>query len=229
LQYRDAASILERLTDKSKRVLSRGMKVPYFEYKGLVEIKRLDPTILIDFKYATTENFTGKKHYSTPLCLMEVDAAKALVKASNSFRKDGYFIKIWDAYRPEKVQWSLYYATPSNFKKYVPPPSKFSQHSKGIAADITLVDKYQEDIPMPTGFDNFTVKAHIDYNNLPKDIIDNRGYLISEMKKAGFSVNKLEWWHYYFPDKSNLNISNVTFDEFIEQRSKYYLQVIKEN
>lgn len=225
----EALSILERLTDKSKRVLPPGIKVPYFEYNGLVEIIRLDPTIVIDLRYAATNNFTGIKHYTKSLCLMEADAAKALVKANNSFKKDGCFIKVWDAYRPVDVQWALYYAAPSNLKAYVPAPSKFSQHPKGIAADITLVDKYQNDMPMPTDFDSFSNKAHIDYNNLPENIIHNRKYLMSGMKQAGFSVNKLEWWHYYLPDKAYLPISKVTFDEFIKKRNEYYLQIIKQN
>jgi D-alanyl-D-alanine dipeptidase len=212
---KDATSILMRVTDVSQRLLPPDYTSPYFEYQGLVEVARLDPTIVIDLKYATTDNYTGVVQYSRALCLLEADTAKKLIKANQYFQKQGYSIKIWDGYRPESVQWSLYYAAPANLKQYVPAPSKNSQHSKGIAADITLIDKNGKEMAMPTGFDSFSDAAHADYNNLPKQIIENRNFLISGMEQQGFVVNSLEWWHYYMPDKTSL-------DEFAEKQNEFY-------
>jgi D-alanyl-D-alanine dipeptidase len=219
---KDATAIITRVTDMSQRLITPNYSAPYFEYQGLVEVARLDPTIVIDLKYATTDNYTGVVHYSRALCLLEADTAKKLIAANKYFEKQGYSIKIWDGYRPESVQWSLYYAAPKNLKQYVPAPSKNSQHSKGIAADITLVDKNGKEMAMLTGFDSFSDAAHADYNNLPKQIIENRNFLIAGMEQQGFVVNSLEWWHYYMPDKTNLQISKVSLDEFAEKQNEFY-------
>jgi zinc D-Ala-D-Ala dipeptidase len=223
----DATSIITRLTDKSKRRLPPDRAAPYFEYQGLVEVNHLDPTIGIDLKYATKDNFTGVAHYTRSLCLLEADSAKKLIKANEYFHKRGYSIKIWDGYRPVSVQWSLYYAAPANLKQYAPAPSKYSQHSKGIAADITLVDKNGNEMEMPTKFDSFSEKAHADYSNLPKQVIENRNYLIKGMEQQGFVVNSLEWWHYYLPGKTSLQISKVDLDEFVEKRNEFYQTTIQ--
>jgi zinc D-Ala-D-Ala dipeptidase len=223
----EARFILARLTDTDQRTFPPDHPVPYFEYKGLVEITALDPSIVIDLKYATSDNFTGVVHYDHPLCLLEADTARQLVDANRFFQIEGYTIKIWDGYRPIAVQWSLYHATPDHLKAYVPAPSKYSQHAKGIAVDITLVDEYLQEIPMPTGFDDFSEKAHSDYPNLSSTVMNHRDDLIAGMQAHGFRVNKLEWWHFYNPEKSSLPISDVELDEFIQARNQFYLDSIQ--
>lgn len=223
----DAQAVLSRLSGKSKPKLPPNTAAPYFEYRGLVNLKRLDPSITLDLKYATRNNFTGKVHYSRVLCLLEAQTAKQLVKANRTFHKRGYTIKVWDAYRPVSVQWSLYYATPENLKPYAPAPSKNSQHSKGIAADITLVDQNGKEMKMPTGFDDFTKKAHADFPNLPNEVLQNRAYLRKGMEAQGFTVYRLEWWHFYLPQKTSLSISNVSLDDFAQKEKEFYTNYLK--
>lgn len=163
----------------------------------------------------------------TRVLFVKILTAKKLIKANKDFHKRNYTIKIWDAYRPVSVQWSLYHATPKNLKQYAPAPYKNSQHSKGIAVDITLVDNEGNEMKMPTGFDNFTEKAHSDYTNLPAQIKENRSYLRKEMEKQGFEVYSLEWWHFYLPEKRKLSISTVNLDEFIQKENEYYLNYLK--
>lgn len=220
--YDDAKTVLSRLDKTSELTPPPDENAPYFEYKGLVEVKRLDPTIVLDLKYATADNFTGVVHYKKAVCLLEADTAKRLVAANNYFHKKDYTIKIWDGYRPVSVQWSLYKAAPDNLKQYAPAPSRYSEHAKGIAADITLVDKSGNEMKMPTGFDDFTETAHADYSNLPQEIKDNRSYLRKGMEQQKFAVYSLEWWHFHLPEKSELEISDVGLEEFIEKENEFY-------
>lgn len=227
LLLNDAESIISRLMDKSPISLPPDIEAPYFEYKNMVELIRLDPSLEIDLKYASNKNFTGKTHYPYSLCLMNKNAAKKLALANEYFGSKGMHIKIWDAYRPESVQWSLFNSVPANQKQYAPAPSKYSQHCKGIAADITLVDSNGTEIPMPTGFDDFTDKAHADYKNLTAEVKQNRDLLINGMRKFGFEVNNLEWWHFYIPNTTDIPISDVTFDDFVKNRNEFYLKTLK--
>jgi D-alanyl-D-alanine dipeptidase len=225
----DARSILARLTNLDQRIFPLDQRAPHFEYKGLVDVTALDPSIVIDLKYATEDNFTGISHYNHSLCLLEVDTARMLIAANHFFQTKGYVIKIWDGYRPVAVQWSLYHATPDHLKAYVPAPSKYSQHSKGIAVDITLLDGNLQEIPMPTAFDDFSEKAHSRCLDLPQTVIDHRNHLITGMKAHGFSVSELEWWHFYNPEKISLPISEVELDEFIFARNQFYLATIQKH
>jgi D-alanyl-D-alanine dipeptidase len=223
----DATKIINRLLGKSQRKTPPDIKAPYYEYQGMVELIRLDNSLIVDLKYATKDNFTGIAHYPYSLCLMNVNAAKKLIRADEYFSKKGMHIKIWDAYRPVSVQWSLYNSTPKNLKQYAPAPSKYSQHCKGIAADITLIDTNGNDVRMPTGFDDFSDMAHADYKNLSQEIKKNRDFLISEMKNVGFAVNNLEWWHFYIPNTTDMSISKVTFDDFVKSRNEFYLKTLQ--
>ncbi len=222
----EARSILARLEHPDQRTLPPNQPAPYFEYKGLVELNALDPSIIIDLKYATTDNFTGVVHYERPLCLLEAETAQRLVAANRSFQKDGYTIKIWDGYRPVQVQWSLYNATPEHLKAYVPAPSRYSQHAKGIAVDITLVDEHLQEIAMPTDFDDFSEKAHPDNPDVSPAAGINRDFLITGMQPYGFQVSRLEWWHFYQPAKTSLPVSTVELDEFIAARDRFYMETI---
>lgn len=221
-----ADTILARAANTS-RALPPDRAAPYFAYHGLVEVKRIDPSVVLDLKYATKDNFTGVVHYKTALCLLQADTAKALARADQAFRKRGYTIKIWDAYRPVAVQWELYRDTPANLKQYAPAPSKNSQHSKGIAADVTLVDRSGRELAMPTGFDSFSEKAHADYPDLPADVLQNRALLRAGMEKQGFAVYSYEWWHFYLPSETGLSISDVSFEAFIAARDAFYQSALK--
>ena len=74
------------------------------EIEGLVLVKDLDETIIIDLKYATKNNFTGEIIYPVDVCAINKETGKLLVKASKIFRRDGYTLKIFDAYRPMDCQ-----------------------------------------------------------------------------------------------------------------------------
>lgn len=171
------------------------------EIEGLVLVSDLDESIIIDLKYATTDNFTGQVIYPVEIAAINKETGKRLVKAQEIFKQDGYRIKLWDAYRPLSAQHVLWEAYPD--PRYVikpqdpPPTSDFRpRHNNGMAVDITLVDSDGNELDMPTGFDEFSEKAAPDYPDLPEEVRQNRDYLIGVMESAGFRVASTEWWHF---------------------------------
>jgi len=190
-----------------------------FYYKELVELTSLDESFVIDQRYATKNNFTGKIHYDTVLCLIHKDVARRLLAAQRLARSKGLSIKVFDAYRPVSVQQSLYDATPKELRMYVAKPSANSLHPKGLAVDITLVDSTGRELDMPSKFDDFSVKAHIDYEGATDRQKSNRALLIDIMERSGFRVNKTEWWHYYVPESAAYPLLDVQFIHFLRARS----------
>ena len=189
-----------------------------YSYAGLIELKEVDSSFVLDIKNATTDNITGKVQYDHNLCLINIDAAKALMKAQELAMADGYRIKIWDAYRPTSVQSAMNKSLPADKKHFVPAPSNSSQHNRGIAVDVTLVDANGNELDMPTGYCEFTDATHANYKGAAKIQTKNREYLKSIMTKAGFKVLEIEWWHYYLPSYKDYEQLDLKFDDYLKYR-----------
>ncbi len=175
----------------------------------LVDVLRLDPSLILDMKYATADNFTGKILYPCAKCYLRKPAAMALVEAHKKLKAKGFKIKIFDAYRPLSVQWKLWemYKDPN----YVADPRKGSMHNRGVAIDLTLVDKRGNELDMGTPFDYFGEKAHTDYQQLSRQIRHNRYLLKSVMREVGFKEIRTEWWHFSYLQKS-FNLLDIPFE-----------------
>jgi len=183
-----------------------------FEIQGLVKLEDLDSSFVIDLKYATQDNFTGKVIYSSPLCLIHKETAKKLIAANNEFKELGYRLKIFDAYRPFSAQQLLWDATDN--KSFVADPKKGSVHNRGAAVDVTLVDKDGNEIEMPSGYDEFSKRAALDYKGCPEHQIENRELLGRIMVKHGFRRINNEWWHFEDTNAKNYPILDISFEEF---------------
>jgi zinc D-Ala-D-Ala dipeptidase len=157
----------------------------------------LDPTIKLDIRYATANNFTKAKIYDCPACLLRPDAAAALVKAHQSLKAKGYGgLKMFDCYRPRPYQQRLWNIVPN--PDYVTPPAKGSMHSRGAAVDLTIVDKNGKELDMGTPYDFFGREAHFDYQRLSPVVLANRRMLRATMAAAGFEGIRTEWWHFSY-------------------------------
>jgi len=167
----------------------------YAQRSKLVNIQELDSTILIDVRYATKNNFTGQKLYETDKVYLIKEAAQDLVKA-NKYLKEKYNLrlKIYDGYRPLSVQKKMWAIIPD--ERYVANPAKGSRHNRGCAVDLTLVDSLGNELDMGTPYDDFTEKSHIDYKNLPPEVLRNRRILQEAMTKFNFTPMRTEWWHF---------------------------------
>lgn len=185
-----------------------------FTYCGLVDLFSVDDSFFLDQKYATEDNFTGVIHYDRTLCLVQKDILPMLIRANDAAKAYGYRIKIWDAYRPISVQQALSDSAPPELQAYVPGPSPYSMHARGITVDVTLCDLWGNNLDMPTEFDDFSEAAHRDYDGATRTQIENRELLISIMTDAGFTVSNLEWWHFDGPNRDNYEILDVSFEEF---------------
>lgn len=74
-----------------------------FRKPDLVELIKLDRTIKLDIRYATSNNFLGRPVYTEARAFLQRPAAEAVVRANKALRKKGYGLIIHDGYRPWSV------------------------------------------------------------------------------------------------------------------------------
>ena len=185
-----------------------------FRKSDLVELTRLDPTIRLEIRYATTNNFLGTVFYSQPRAFMQRPAAEAVVRANHRLKALGYGLLIHDAYRPWYVTKVFWDATPDDKKVFVADPSKGSRHNRGCAVDLTLYDlKTGKPIEMVSTYDETTTRAYPDYPGGTSLQRWHRALLRAAMEAEGFTVYEAEWWHFDYQDWRKYLIGNVTFEQ----------------
>ena len=118
----------------------RRSKPERFASPILVELTKLDPTIRLDIRYATKNNFLGKAVYKQSRAFLQRPAAEALVRVNQTLRKQGYGLVVFDGYRPWSVTKVFWDVTPEDRKIFVADPSKGSRHNRGSAVDLSLFD-----------------------------------------------------------------------------------------
>lgn len=153
------------------------------------------PDMVIDLKYATTDNFTGQVIYDNDDAYLRYGTIKKLMLVQNELKAKGYKLVLWDGYRPVAAQFKLWDICPDS--NYVSNPNNgFSKHSRGNTVDITIVTLDGTTVEMPTGFDDFTKEADRDYSDVSAEAAANSQMLEDIMTKAGFKGYRGEWWHY---------------------------------
>jgi len=178
----------------------------------LVEPARLDSTIHLDIRYATTNNFLGSVFYSSARAFLQRPAAQAVVRASRVLRPLGYGLLIHDAYRPWYVTKVFWDATPAESRWLVANPARGSKHNRGAAVDITLYDLATgAPVEMPSTYDEATVRALSDYPGGTSLQRWHRALLRRVLEAEGFTVNPTEWWHFDYRDWQRYQIQNVPF------------------
>jgi CubicO group peptidase (beta-lactamase class C family)/D-alanyl-D-alanine dipeptidase len=184
-----------------------------FTESELVELVQLDPSIALDIRYATTNNFMSTVFYREPRAFLQRTAAEALVKAHETLKRQGYGLMIHDAYRPWYVTKMFWDATPENLKIFVADPSSGSRHNRGAAVDLTLVDlKTGEPVEMTGGYDEFSNRSYARYPGGTARERWLRDLLRKAMEAQGFKVYPFEWWHFDYQGWSRYRIHNETFD-----------------
>lgn len=185
-----------------------------FREAELVDLLSLDPTIKLDIRYASTNNFTGAVFYKQPRAFTQRPAAEAVVRAHRRLKERGLGLLIHDAYRPWHVTKMFWDATPSELKDFVANPANGSRHNRGCAVDLTLYDLASgEPIQMVAGYDEFSPRSFPQY---PGGTSRQRWYrelLRRTMEAEGFTIYKYEWWHFDYKDWKKYRIGNVTFEE----------------
>lgn len=180
--------------------------------RGLVDIQKVDPTIRVELKYSTSDNFIGRDVYGAlDRAYLQPEMARRLAKASALLvqTKPKYKLLVYDAARPNSAQYDLWNALddlkiPSRSKtQYVADPKIGSNHNFGCAVDLTIADESGKPLDMGTSFDFFGPLAYprseqemLRKGKLTAAQVENRQLLRKVMTQAGFKANTTEWWHF---------------------------------
>lgn len=177
--------------------------------KRLVDLESLG--IPVDVRYATANNFMKTPLYPVAKAYLRAPAARALQNIQRELAPRGLGIKVFDGYRPYRVTEAMW--EPIKNPDYVADPAKGSRHNRGAAVDLTLISLATgEELPMPTGYDDFTERAAHAFTDLPADALANRALLREVMTKHGFEPLPSEWWHYDFAGWREYELMDVPLD-----------------
>ncbi len=184
----------------------------------LVELISLDNTIKLDIRYATENNFVGRRVYPEARAFLQKPAAKALLKVHNKLKKQGLGLVIFDGYRPWAITKLFWEVTPEDKRMFVANPEKGSKHNRGCAVDLSIYDLKTGDLlEMPSDYDEFTERASPNYSGGTDLQRANRHKLRELMEDVGFTVNPNEWWHFDYKNWQDYAIYDISFAEAARQ------------
>ena len=185
---------------------------------GFVYLNTVDPTIAVELRYASSENFTGDVvdgYQEANTAVLRADAAQALASVQAELAADGLGLLVYDAFRPtrsvaafmawaqtddDRAQAEYYpaFAKPELFELgYI---AEQSGHSLGGTVDLTLIDlQTGEPLDMGGAFDLFDERSHYAFADLTAAQFEHRTRLREAMIDAGFAPYPQEWWHFSYP------------------------------
>lgn len=176
----------------------------------LIDLQALIPDAVLDIRYATKDNLTGRPLYPFPAAFLRRAAADKLAKAATDLRGKGYRLVIYDAYRPLSVQKALWEANPD--PRFVANPAKGSSHNRGGAVDLALADARGKALEMPSAYDDFGPRARHGAAGVPPEARRRAELLKAALEAAGFVSLADEWWHYRDADALAWPVLDVPFD-----------------
>jgi len=187
-----------------------------FRDSDLVELISLDSTIVLDIRYASTNNFMGEVFYTQHRAFLQRPAAEAVVRAQQWLGERGYGLLVHDGYRPWYVTKMFWDATPEELRIFVADPASGSRHNRGCAVDLTLYDLATgEPITMTGGYDEMSPRSYPDYPGGTSRQRWHRELLRGAMEAQGFAVYEAEWWHFDYRDWRSYRIGNERFEELV--------------
>lgn len=200
--------------------------------KGFVYLDKIIPDLLVEIRYAGTNNFLGVPvtGYNRPKAILTEPAALALQKVQEELKNSGFCLKIFDAYRPQRavdhfIKWSRDETDTLKKKEFYPDLQKNqlfrlgyiatkSGHSRGSTVDLTMVKADSgEPVDMGGSYDFFGEISHHSSTEVTEEQKHNREFLRKTMLKYGFLSYSQEWWHYTFRPEM---FPNTYFDFTVE-------------
>jgi D-alanyl-D-alanine dipeptidase len=169
----------------------------------LVDVRSVDATIRTEIRYATPNNFTGRRlpGYETARALLRPEAAAAIGRVQARLRAEGLGLKVWDAYRPVRATLAMVDWAERTGNQWVLDQgyvARQSGHNLGGTVDLTMVRLDTErELEMGTPYDEFTEHAHT--ANASGTVAANRQRLVRAMAAEGFANYEKEWWHFRRP------------------------------
>jgi D-alanyl-D-alanine dipeptidase len=186
-----------------------------FRTADLVELIKIDPTVHLDIRYATTNNFMHRPVYRQGRAFLQRPAAEALARVNASLKPRGYGLLVFDGYRPWSVTKAFWDAATPQQRKigFVANPAEGSKHNRGCAVDLTLCDLVTgAEVTMPSAYDEFSERAFPAYKGGSPEERAKRDLLRSAMEAQGFAVLNEEWWHFDYRDWRQYRISDIPFE-----------------
>jgi D-alanyl-D-alanine dipeptidase len=181
--------------------------------RGLVEVTSVIPGIKYDLLYRNAKNITAQRVYPENMpCLLHHTTAAKLRVAQEILQRQGYGLKIWDAWRPPESHTALH-DHGGYTGMFTPPEFMWSRHCSGTAVDVTLVDAKGRVLEMPTGFDEGGPDSYY-IADAPAKKKEHRSILQMAMTSAGFSILNTEWWHFddaTYDQKGQLPVPPVVY------------------
>ena len=176
----------------------------------LVDIQEIDPTFKIDVKYATSDNFMGKKlYFNIERIYLQKEVALRLAKCQAFLKKTQpkYSLLVYDGVRPLSVQQAMWDALdslpPVQRGKFVSNPANGSVHNYAAAVDVTICDQFGKPLDMGAGYDDIREIAYpsleakfLAEGKLTKKQVANRKLLRRVMESQQFKNIPSEWWHF---------------------------------
>lgn len=170
-------------------------EMPERHETDFVKVREYIPDVVVELKYSTSNNFTGKVVYDFTEVYLRYSTVLKLMEVQDDLRQQGLRLKIWDGFRPMEAQQMLWNAKPDPM--YVSnPKTGTNSHSRGNTLDVTLVDADGKELEMPSGFDEFNSFADRDYSDCTNAAAENAQLLETVMEDHGFVGLESEWWHF---------------------------------
>jgi CubicO group peptidase (beta-lactamase class C family)/D-alanyl-D-alanine dipeptidase len=185
-----------------------------FRRSDLVEVTSLDPSIKLDIRYASADNFLSTPIYTRAQAFMQRPAAEALVRVQHALRPLGYGLLVHDAYRPWHVTKMFWDATPADKHIFVANPAQGSRHNRGCAVDLTLYElSTGRPAEMVGVYDEMSPRSYAFYPGGTSLQRWRRDLLRRVMQEQGFVVFGAEWWHFDYKDWRSYPILNLRFEQ----------------
>lgn len=185
-----------------------------FKASDLVELVKLDTSIRLDIRYATSNNLAGRPIYKEARAFLQRPVAEALVKVNKELKSLGYGLLVFDGYRPWSVTKIFWDMTPDENKKFVANPKEGSRHNRGCGTDLSLYELVSgKEVQMTGQYDEMSERSYSKYTGETAEQRKMRDLLRSKMEAYGFTVYDYEWWHFDFKDWRLYPIGNIPFSK----------------
>lgn len=176
----------------------------------LTDIQSVDSTIRVELKYATSDNFMGKRlYFDIDKLYLQPDVAQRLAKCQQALKAlhPDYSLLVYDGVRPLSVQQDMWDALDSipeaQRGKFVSNPANGSVHNYGAAIDLTICDANGVPLDMGAGYDDIREIAYpkleaqfLQSGELTQQHLENRKLLRKVMASQQFRNIPTEWWHF---------------------------------
>lgn len=186
----------------------------------LTDIQLVNPSIRVELKYATADNFMGKRlYFDIDKLYLQKDVAERLSRCQQYLQKlhPELSLLVYDGVRPLSVQQAMWDGLDTipvaRRTKFVSNPASGSIHNYGAAVDLTICDASGKPLDMGAGYDDIREIAYpslesefLTSGELTQAQVDNRKLLRKVMSSQGFTNIPSEWWHFNACSRANAKI-----------------------